>query len=94
MMLCNVYKTKTAAPSVLLLLFVGFVKKETVTEVTVYGAGDEARTRYLHLGKVALYRMSYARRNKRYYNSFFENVNTFFPQFSNIFSSPGIPQAG
>ena len=28
----------------------------------LYGAGDEARTRYLHLGKVALYRMSYARR--------------------------------
>ena len=28
---------------------------------TFYGAGDEARTRYLHLGKVALYRMSYAR---------------------------------
>ena len=27
-----------------------------------YGAGDEARTRYLHLGKVALYRMSYTRR--------------------------------
>ena len=27
------------------------------------GAGDEARTRYLHLGKVALYRMSYARIN-------------------------------
>ena len=27
----------------------------------LYGAGDEARTRYLHLGKVALYRMSYAR---------------------------------
>ena len=26
-----------------------------------YGAGDEARTRYLHLAKVALYRMSYAR---------------------------------
>ena len=25
------------------------------------GAGDEARTRYLHLGKVALYRMSYPR---------------------------------
>ena len=25
------------------------------------GAGNEARTRYLHLGKVALYRMSYAR---------------------------------
>ena len=27
-----------------------------------FGAGNEARTRYLHLGKVALYRMSYARR--------------------------------
>ena len=26
-----------------------------------YGAADEARTRYLHLGKVALYQMSYAR---------------------------------
>ena len=25
------------------------------------GAADEARTRYLHLGKVALYRMSYTR---------------------------------
>ena len=27
-----------------------------------FGAGDEARTRYLHLGKVALYRMSYTRK--------------------------------
>ena len=27
----------------------------------IYGAGNETRTRYLHLGKVALYRMSYAR---------------------------------
>ena len=27
-----------------------------------YGADDEARTRYLHLGKVALYRMSYIRK--------------------------------
>ncbi len=26
-----------------------------------YGADDEARTRYLHLGKVALYQMSYIR---------------------------------
>ena len=26
-----------------------------------FGAADEARTRYLHLGKVALYQMSYAR---------------------------------
>ncbi len=27
----------------------------------VYGADDGARTRYLHLGKVALYQMSYIR---------------------------------
>ena len=27
----------------------------------LYGAADEARTRYLHLGKVALYQMSYGR---------------------------------
>ena len=27
----------------------------------VFGAGDEDRTRYLHLGKVALYRMRYIR---------------------------------
>ena len=26
-----------------------------------FGADDEARTRYLHLGKVALYQMSYGR---------------------------------
>ena len=29
------------------------------------GAGDEARTRYLDLGKVALYQMSYARKRRR-----------------------------
>ena len=29
--------------------------------VPVFGAADEARTRYLHLGKVALYQMSYSR---------------------------------
>ena len=28
------------------------------------GAADEARTRYLHLGKVALYQMSYGRIEK------------------------------
>ena len=32
------------------------------------GASDEARTRYLHLGKVALYQMSYTRSNKRNYS--------------------------
>ncbi len=29
--------------------------------VAEYGAGNGTRTRYLHLGKVALYQMSYAR---------------------------------
>ena len=29
----------------------------------LFGAADEARTRYLHLGKVALYQMSYIRIN-------------------------------
>ena len=36
-----------------------------------YGAGDEARTRYLHLGKVALYQMSYTREDMTDYNTFF-----------------------
>ena len=37
-------------------------KKQMLTHLLLfYGAGDEARTRYLHLGKVALYRMSYTR---------------------------------
>ncbi len=33
-----------------------------------YGASDEARTRYLHLGKVALYQMSYTRNDRDYYS--------------------------
>ena len=37
--------------------------------VTLYGAGDEARTRYLDLGKVALYQMSYARKRKTHYTA-------------------------
>ena len=41
----------------------GGIKKKQMHKhlLLFYGAGDEARTRYLHLGKVALYRMSYAR---------------------------------
>ena len=38
------------------------MKQGTQTRsLSFVGAGDEARTRYLHLGKVALYRMSYTR---------------------------------
>ena len=36
-------------------------KEQNVCSFFICGAGDEARTRYLHLGKVALYQMSYAR---------------------------------
>ena len=35
-----------------------FLKKR----LFLVGADDEARTRYLHLGKVALYQMSYVRK--------------------------------
>ena len=37
--------------------------------VFLFGAGDEARTRYLDLGKVALYQMSYARKRKVDYSA-------------------------
>ena len=44
------------------------LQKETPPEwvVFLFGAGYEARTRYLDLGKVALYQMSYARIWRRY----------------------------
>ena len=45
-----------------LVVFRSFsVKKVRLENQSDSGAGDEARTRYLHLGKVALYRMSYTR---------------------------------
>ena len=47
---------------VALFLCHGFRKKGRLKILSVlFGADDEARTRYLHLGKVALYRMSYIR---------------------------------
>src|SRR5699024_11591866 len=36
-------------------------RKTCHRQVFLFGAADEARTRYLHLGKVALYQMSYGR---------------------------------
>ena len=39
----------------------GIKRKAVSQRKRLYGAGDEARTRYLHLGKVALYQMSYTR---------------------------------
>ena len=47
-------------------------KKDTLSRVFLFsGAGDEARTRYLDLGKVALYQMSYARKRKIDYIAYF-----------------------
>ena len=47
-------------------------QKETPSErmVFLFGAGDEARTRDLDLGKVALYQMSYARKRHRYCSAY------------------------
>ena len=39
----------------------GLKRKHLLGRCFRFGAGDGARTRYLHLGKVALYQMSYAR---------------------------------
>ena len=44
-----------------LALPLGHVTIFGVNSSTPFGAADEARTRYLHLGKVALYQMSYGR---------------------------------
>ena len=44
-----------------LALPLGHVTIFGVMITTPFGAADEARTRYLHLGKVALYQMSYGR---------------------------------
>ena len=55
------------------ILYANFSKKSTLifrkcNAHTIFcvgiasGAGNEARTRYLHLGKVALYQMSYIRK--------------------------------
>ena len=41
-------------------------EKAPSSQMALFGAGDEARTRYLDLGKVALYQMSYARKRRRY----------------------------
>ena len=46
-------------------------KRKTPMRVSFFfGAGDEARTRYLDLGKVALYQMSYARKRHRYCSAY------------------------
>ena len=46
--------------------------------IFVTGASDEARTRYLHLGKVALYQMSYTRSDKWYIITSYTNCQENF----------------
>ena len=47
-----------------------YYTEEAYEASSVFGAGDEARTRYLHLGKVALCQMSYARVSRmNFYNA-------------------------
>ena len=41
------------------------IKKDLQRGKSADGADDEARTRYLHLGKVALYQMSYIRKSRK-----------------------------
>ncbi len=42
--------------------YVTICENRSICSDSHFGAGDEARTRYLNLGKVALYQMSYARK--------------------------------
>lgn len=54
-------------------------KKQPLSKTkTVYGADDEARTRYLNLGKVALYRVSYIRKCKSNYTQSMYLCQDFF----------------
>ena len=58
------------SPAYLILVAAHSKKEHPILSdgVFFFGAGDEARTRYLDLGKVALYQMSYARKRKDDYS--------------------------
>ena len=66
-------------------------KDMTYGHVFLFGASDEARTRYLHLGKVALYQMSYTRNSRVYISRFFPRCQHLF-YFSSV-SRPTDPSA-
>ena len=59
-----------------------------------FGAGDEARTRYLDLGKVALYQMSYARTAMVIIRHETTIVNSFFHSFRIISTIPQVSVSG
>ena len=58
-----------------------------------FGAADEARTRYLHLGKVALYQMSYGRILYILYEEYTRNwcLRSESNQWHGDFQSPALP---
>ena len=63
------------------------------------GAGDEARTRYLHLGKVALYQMSYTCAAAKTYlcppNAFYAGFLNRYPADTREYPpGPLVPPAG
>ncbi len=62
--------------------------------VLSFGAGDEARTRYLDLGKVALYQMSYARTAMVIIRHGATIVNSFFHSFRIISTIPQLSVSG
>ena len=66
----------------------GKIKRTSEWMSFLFGAGDEARTRYLHLGKVALYQMSYARRTGLIITEKSCTVNIFLRKNENFKSFP------
>ena len=76
---CELRRANSFRPGILMICGIRGIKKEPFQRTVLsLGASDEARTRYLHLGKVALYQMSYTRGDNGYYSRFPENVNTLF----------------
>ena len=66
--------------------YVTIQEKRLLGAVSLFGAGDEARTRYLDLGKVALYQMSYARKRKINYTRESRICQPLRSTFFNFFS--------
>ena len=66
--------------------YVTIQEKRLLGAVSLFGAGDEARTRYLDLGKVALYQMSYARKLKINYTRESRICQPLRSTFFNFFS--------
>lgn len=60
----------------------------------LFGAADEARTRYLHLGKVALYQMSYTRICRNHYSGIGSICQVFFAKDRNFLRYGSVGSSG